>query len=128
MLMPKPTGTVRQTVTQISGYEEGKSKFPIYDSHPLGLAEYWYPVIQSRKLSRRKGVGLTLLGREVALFRDGGTAYAMENRCPHRGVQLHPSRCDFPGTRTCPYHGWVFDLKTGALRAALTDGPDSPVV
>ena len=128
MLMPKPTGTVRQISTQISGYEEGKSKFPIYDSHPLGLAEYWYPVMWSRELRPRKGVGLTLLGREVAFFRDGGKAYAMENRCPHRGVHMHPAPCDFPGTRTCPYHGWVFDLKTGALRAALIDGPDSPVV
>lgn len=128
MLMPKPTGNVRQIATQISGYEEGKSKFPIYDSHPLGLSEYWYPVMWSRELRPANGVGLTLLGREVAFFRDGGKAYAMENRCPHRGVQMHPSACDFPGTRTCPYHGWVFDLKSGALKAALTDGPDSPVV
>ena len=35
---------------------------------------------------------------------------------------------DFAGTRTCPYHGWVFELETGRLRAALTDGPESPIV
>ncbi|MBM3509459.1 MAG: Rieske 2Fe-2S domain-containing protein [Alphaproteobacteria bacterium] len=127
-LMPKPTGVPRQLVAQISGAEVGRTKFPIYDSAPLGFPEYWYPVMWSRDLSPRQGIGLTLLGRDIAFFRDGGRAYAMENRCPHRGVQLHPAACDFPGTRTCSYHGWVFDLKTGALKAALTDGPDSPVV
>jgi hypothetical protein len=36
-------------------------------------------------------------------------------------------RQEFPGTWTCRYHGWTFDLETGILRAAFTDGPDSPI-
>jgi phenylpropionate dioxygenase-like ring-hydroxylating dioxygenase large terminal subunit len=34
---------------------------------------------------------------------------------------------EFPGTWTCCYHGWTFDLRTGMLVAAITDGPDSPI-
>jgi phenylpropionate dioxygenase-like ring-hydroxylating dioxygenase large terminal subunit len=34
---------------------------------------------------------------------------------------------EFPGTWTCCYHGWTFDLESGTLVAAITDGPDSPI-
>ncbi len=49
---------------------------------------------------------------------------------PHRGTRLSRGKHEFPGTPTiaCRYHGWVFDVTNGACVAALTDGPDSPVV
>ena len=28
---------------------------------------------------------------------------------------------------SCGYHGWTYDLASGTLVAALTDGPDSPI-
>ena len=31
-------------------------------------------------------------------------------------------------TITCRYHGWTYDLSNGLCVAALTDGPDSPIV
>ena len=130
-LMPKPTGKPRQETIQITGPRAGTSRFTVYDAHDLGFPEYWYPVMWGRDLKAGRGgagVGKTLLGQEVALFRDRGRAFAIENRCPHRGVPLANAACDFPGTRTCPYHGWVYDLASGELRAALTDGPDSPIV
>jgi phenylpropionate dioxygenase-like ring-hydroxylating dioxygenase large terminal subunit len=34
---------------------------------------------------------------------------------------------EFPGTWTCCYHGWTYDLETGVLVAAITDGPESPI-
>jgi phenylpropionate dioxygenase-like ring-hydroxylating dioxygenase large terminal subunit len=34
---------------------------------------------------------------------------------------------EFPGTWSCCYHGWTFDLETGVLVAAITDGPESPI-
>jgi phenylpropionate dioxygenase-like ring-hydroxylating dioxygenase large terminal subunit len=63
------------------------------------------------------------------LIREKGTVRALHDRCPHRGVPLsHPmSSQEWPGTWTCCYHGWTFDLETGVLRAAITDGPDSPI-
>jgi phenylpropionate dioxygenase-like ring-hydroxylating dioxygenase large terminal subunit len=63
------------------------------------------------------------------LKRDNGVVRALHDRCPHRGVPLsHPMASqEFPGTWTCCYHGWTFDLETGVLVAAITDGPESPI-
>jgi len=63
----------------------------------------------------------------VVFLRDEGKVYALSDQCPHRGVPLSLGRQEFPGTWTCYYHGWTYDLKTGVLQAALTDGPDSPI-
>ena len=92
-----------------------------------GLAEYWYPIMPSAKL-RKKPVNRRLMGQEVVLVRHEGRAYALEDRCPHRHIPLSKGRCEFPGHLTCVYHGWTFDVRDGSLKAALTDGPDSPVV
>ena len=92
-----------------------------------GLAEYWYPIMPSSGL-RRRPVHRRLLGRDIVLVRHDGRAWALEDRCPHRGIPLSKGRCEFPGHLTCIYHGWTFDVRDGALKAALTDGPDSPVV
>jgi phenylpropionate dioxygenase-like ring-hydroxylating dioxygenase large terminal subunit len=51
----------------------------------------------------------------------------MYDECPHRGIPLSVGRQEFPGTWTCRYHGWTFDLADGVLKAALTDGPNSPI-
>jgi nitrite reductase/ring-hydroxylating ferredoxin subunit len=56
----------------------------------------------------------TLLGRHVGFFRDErGEPHAMEVTCRHQNGDLTlGERC---GTLvTCPRHGWVYDLATGA--------------
>ncbi len=52
-------------------------------------------------------------GRELALYNVGGQFYAIENFCPHKGAPLadgnlcgHAIECD--------WHGWKFDVRTGA--------------
>jgi len=97
-----------------------------YDQIASGLKGYWYPVARSKDV-RHKAVAVQVLDEKIALIRDNGQVFALRDRCPHRGVPLSLGRQEFPGTWACPYHGWVFDLKTGVLKAALTDGPDSPV-
>lgn len=67
-------------------------------------------------------------GREVVVFRQDGEFFAMLNRCPHRGADLHRGRfqrqlkaeqvgeIEFNGTEeflACPWHGWEFDIRTG---------------
>lgn len=111
---------------QVTGVAYGKSVYPRYDAAELGFRGYWYPALFSSAL-RRRPVPLTLLGERVALFRDRGRVRALADRCPHRGIPLSEGRQEFPGTYTCPYHGWTFDLETGRLVAVLTDGPDSPI-
>ena len=97
-----------------------------YDEIASGLKGYWYPVAQSKSI-KTKAVAVQILDEKIALIRDQGSIYALRDRCPHRGIPLSLGRSEFPGTWACPYHGWVFELKTGVLKAALTDGPDSPV-
>lgn len=66
---------------------------------------------------------------QVAVFNVDGRLHAVRNRCPHHGGPLCHGRIG--GTRvpsdaseyewgmagrvlTCPWHGWQFDLETGA--------------
>jgi nitrite reductase/ring-hydroxylating ferredoxin subunit len=52
-------------------------------------------------------------GRTLALFNVAGTYYALDNACPHRGGPLGDG--DLDGTAiACPWHGWRWDVTTGA--------------
>lgn len=101
--------------------------WPRYNAASAGLRNYWYPVMFSRDL-HEKPRPTKLCGEEFFLIRHEGRAYALHDRCPHRGVPLSFGRCEFAGTISCVYHGWTYDVTTGDLVAALTDGPDSPIV
>ena len=58
---------------------------------------------------------------DVALLRVDGELYAIDNACPHEGNPL--VEADVVGqTLVCVYHGWRFDLETGACMAG-----DQPV-
>lgn len=109
---------------QVTGFKRGVTRFPRYDAAALGFEEYWYPALKSHQLTGHP-LALTLLGQRVMFYRDRGKAYALLDRCPHRGIRLSIGKQEFPGTFSCRYHGWTFDLATGKLVAALTDGPDS---
>ena len=56
-------------------------------------------------------------GKELALFKIGGKIYAMENTCPHRGGPLAEGYLEGQEV-TCPWHAWVFDVKTGVCQSA----------
>ena len=106
--------------------EKQVTQWPEYDRLEDGLRNYWYPVMLARRL--RGKVPARIFGEGVLLVRDGGEVFALADRCPHRGTPMRFAKRDFPGTLSCIYHGWCFDLKTGNLVAALTDGPDCPLV
>ena len=56
-------------------------------------------------------------GMRIALFNVGGTLYAIDDTCTHRGGPL--SEGMVTGTKvTCPWHGAVFDVTSGAALAA----------
>src|SRR5215467_8730313 len=103
----------------------GRTILPRYDASATGLKNYWYPVTWSHRIAN-KPLAVQMLDESIMLLRDKGRVYAFLDQCPHRGVPLSIGRQEFPRTWTCRYHGWTFDLETGTLKAALTDGPDSP--
>ncbi|MFZ3566421.1 aromatic ring-hydroxylating oxygenase subunit alpha [Streptomyces sp. BH097] len=98
------------------------SSWPHYDAAASGFRGYWYPVTWASHITGDPKP-FTLCGEKITLIRDNGKVYALHNRCPHRGVPLSEGNQQFPGTVSCPYHGWTFDLPTGNLSAVITDGP-----
>ena len=103
------------------------SSWPAYDAAAEGFRGYWYPVAWSSNLAEGEPLEMKVCGDEIVLVRDRGGVYGLLDRCPHRGVRLSRGSQEFPGTLTCAYHGWTFDLSDGRLAAVITDGPDSPV-
>jgi nitrite reductase/ring-hydroxylating ferredoxin subunit len=51
-------------------------------------------------------------GKAVALANVGGTIYAINNTCLHRGGPLGQGQLDGKVV-TCPWHGWQFDVTDG---------------
>jgi phenylpropionate dioxygenase-like ring-hydroxylating dioxygenase large terminal subunit len=94
----------------------------------LGLREYWWPALPSKKVRGKKPVYWKMLGEEIAFFRDtDGSVAAITDICPHRGASMSRGRSFYPGTLSCPYHGATFD-RNGTCKAFITEGPDSKMV
>ena len=54
-------------------------------------------------------------GKTVAIFNCEGAFYAIDNACKHRGGPLGEG--SLAGTTvTCPWHGWEYDVTTGACQ------------
>jgi len=51
-------------------------------------------------------------GKILAVANVGGTFYAIDNTCLHRGGPLGEGQLEGKVV-TCPWHGWQFDVSTG---------------
>jgi nitrite reductase/ring-hydroxylating ferredoxin subunit len=51
-------------------------------------------------------------GRGVVLARVGDAVHALGDECAHQGGPLGEGKLSGPRL-TCPWHGWMFDVKTG---------------
>lgn len=103
-------------------------EYDLRDQVPAeGLREYWYPALLAKKVGVKKPVGVRLLGENLVFFRDGaGKIVSLQDLCAHRGSKLSNGVCHFPGTISCPYHGWTYDAE-GKCVAALVEGPESRI-
>ena len=52
-------------------------------------------------------------GKAIAVFNCDGSFYAIENTCKHRGGPLGEGSLS-GSTVTCPWHGWQYDVTSGA--------------
>lgn len=61
------------------------------------------------------GTGKEVLagGRPIALFNVGGKFCAIDGVCPHQGGPLGEGELG-GSVVTCPWHGWEFDVASGA--------------
>jgi nitrite reductase (NADH) small subunit/3-phenylpropionate/trans-cinnamate dioxygenase ferredoxin subunit len=61
------------------------------------------------------GEGLTVEVRKkmVAVFRDAGQFFAIDDMCPHMAASLSGGYVE-NGVVTCPWHAWRFRLADGA--------------
>jgi len=98
---------------------------------PRGTQRTW-PVEQSSEIPPGARKIVDVDGRSIGLFNVSGTFVAVLNVCPHElapvclgrvsGTTLRSSPGEFLWGRegeilTCPWHGWEFDLLTGAALA-----------
>jgi nitrite reductase/ring-hydroxylating ferredoxin subunit len=73
----------------------------------------WTKVAETGDIPEDEGRTIAAGGKTLALFNRGGTFYAIDNTCAHRGGPLGEGELD--GTTViCPWHGWRYDITTGA--------------
>jgi phenylpropionate dioxygenase-like ring-hydroxylating dioxygenase large terminal subunit len=91
------------------------------------LERSWHPIAWSKTL-KDQPIAAEVLGMKVVAFRDAdGVAHVMEDRCPHKGVQLSGGRCSKLGIE-CPYHGWTFDSKGECVHMPSNVGDKLPQI
>jgi len=61
-----------------------------------------------------KSKQVTSTSRKLALFNVGGTIYAIDDTCPHRGAPLWEGEVEQQEV-TCPWHAARFSLTSGAV-------------
>lgn len=86
----------------------------------------WLTVMALEELPDGKPLKASLDGLDVLIVRDGERLFAIGNRCPHQGAPLHrgrPTLASSLPTVTCPVHGSVFDLASGAVRRGPATSP-----
>jgi nitrite reductase/ring-hydroxylating ferredoxin subunit len=73
----------------------------------------WTKVAETSDILVDQGRTVDAGGKTLAVFNSGGTLYALDNTCLHRGGPLGEGELE--GTIvTCPWHGWRYDITTGA--------------
>lgn len=79
------------------------------------LAHQWFIACRSDELREGSVLPRTVQDVPLALYRAGGRAAALLDRCPHRNAPLSIGRVR-DGLLECGYHGWRFDA-AGTCRA-----------
>ena len=69
--------------------------------------------IELSALSDREPTLATVEKQDVLLYRRGDDICAIGNDCPHQGGSLSDGFVE-GDIVICPFHGWEFDLRSGA--------------
>ena len=70
---------------------------------------HWYAVGWAKQISVGQITQVVVWQQAIAVYRDAnGTLHALEDACPHKGVELHRGKVQGQHL-VCRYHGWEFD-------------------
>ena len=72
-----------------------------------------HEVAYTGEMEEGKGKVVQVSGVEIGVFRVGEEYRAYRNLCPHAAAPICAGRVTGAILR-CPWHGWEFDLHTGA--------------
>src|SRR5215469_14428734 len=128
MAHPVDAGIEDEAAPAASGSGVPRRPWRPYFEASLGFRNHWYPAFFTRQLAEGECRGQVMLGERILFKRIEGRVYAIEDRCAHRGVpfSVRPE-CYTKNTISCWYHGFTYDVRTGALVAIITD-PESPLI
>jgi Fe-S cluster biogenesis protein NfuA/nitrite reductase/ring-hydroxylating ferredoxin subunit len=84
---------------------------------PHGTEGAWFPAGMIADLPEGGIHGITLGGRAVILGRSGTRVTCFDDACVHLGAALSGGIAR-EGILTCPWHGFRYDLLTGACQSA----------
>lgn len=70
-------------------------------------------ICQTTDVKPGSGKSIELDGRAIAVFNVDGQFYAINGTCKHRGGPLGEGELEGK-TVICPWHGWRYDVTTGA--------------
>ena len=72
-------------------------------------------VAKTSEIPAGSGKVIEVGGKTIAVSNCDGTFYATDNTCLHRGGPLGEGALSGK-TVTCPWHGWEYDVSTGACQ------------
>jgi nitrite reductase/ring-hydroxylating ferredoxin subunit len=73
----------------------------------------WFQVAQVSDCPPQSAMELVVEDHLIAIYNVEGTFYALDGVCPHQGGPLGKGRLE-GCTVKCPWHGWQFDIPSGA--------------
>jgi nitrite reductase/ring-hydroxylating ferredoxin subunit len=78
----------------------------------------WIKIFDSDEEMQRRLVDnrpqlLLVNGVRICLIKREETFFAVQDSCSHNGISLSKGAINYLGEIICPWHGYVFDLKTG---------------
>lgn len=79
----------------------------------------WVKIFESIEEAKRRVplysvVPITIGNHQVCLGQLDDGFYAIDDMCPHQAASLGMGKCSPTGHVECPFHHYLFDLKTGA--------------
>ncbi len=107
--------------TAATGYSDPLCRVTSVPAEPRGARPMtnrpdqspWLRIASAAECPPGTSIERVIGGRVVALANVAGAWHAIDGLCPHQGGPLGTGR--LCGTvLTCPWHGWQFDVTTGA--------------